>query len=63
MAILAGVEKAKFRRPVVPGDQLQIEVRFGRFKRSMGKASGIIRVNQEVVSEAELIFALLEVSP
>ncbi|MBN2145532.1 MAG: UDP-3-O-[3-hydroxymyristoyl] N-acetylglucosamine deacetylase, partial [Candidatus Aureabacteria bacterium] len=59
-AVLAGIENAKFRRPVIPGDQLMIEITYGKFKNKIGKASGIITVNKEIVSEAVLTFALLE---
>jgi len=62
MAILAGVENARFRKPVKPGDQLLIEVTYGKFKKSVGRASALIKVDDKIVSEAELIFALLEVA-
>jgi UDP-3-O-[3-hydroxymyristoyl] N-acetylglucosamine deacetylase / 3-hydroxyacyl-[acyl-carrier-protein] dehydratase len=61
-AVLAGIENAKFRKPVIPGDQLHIEIKYGKFKSKIGKASGLIKVDNEIVSEAELTFALLEVN-
>jgi len=59
LATLAGVNKARFRRPVVPGDQLVIEIKLGAFKRGIGKATAIIKVDNKLVSEADLIFALM----
>ncbi len=61
MAILAGVEKARFRKTIVPGDQLIIDMKFGKFRKSIGTVHGCIRVKNEVVSEAELIVAIIEV--
>lgn len=61
MAILAGVEKARFRKTIVPGDQLIIDMKFGKFRKSIGTVHGCIRVKNEIVSEAELIVAIIEV--
>lgn len=60
IATLAGVTKARFRRPVIPGDQLVITVERVAFKRGIGKASATIKVDNKLVSEADLIFALME---
>jgi beta-hydroxyacyl-ACP dehydratase FabZ len=51
---LTGIEKAKFRRPVVPGDQLRIEVEVLRRKDPFWKMSGKILVATSLVSEAEM---------
>ncbi len=59
-AVLLGIEKAKFRKPVGPGDQLKIEITFNKFRSKVGKASGVAKVNEIVVSEAEFIFGLME---
>ncbi|MEK0446550.1 MAG: hypothetical protein RLZZ399_1871 [Verrucomicrobiota bacterium] len=50
----------KFRKPVVPGDTLFIEVELTQQKRNVAKARGRCLVNQEVVSEAELMFGLVD---
>jgi UDP-N-acetylglucosamine acyltransferase len=55
---LRGVTAAKFRKNVVPGDQLRIEVRLGRVRRRLAAARGIARVEQEIVAEAELLMAI-----
>jgi 3-hydroxyacyl-[acyl-carrier-protein] dehydratase len=57
--VLAGVDRARFRRPVVPGDQLVIEVELGRAKAGLVKATGRATVNGALVAEAELLFASL----
>ena len=50
----------KFRKPVVPGDTLFIEVELVQQKRNIAKAKGRCLVNQEVVSEAELMFGMID---
>jgi len=52
-------DKVKFRKPVVPGDVLIIQVELLKHKGRIGKATGKCLVNKEVVSEAELMFALM----
>ena len=51
---LTGIEKAKFRRPVVPGDQLRVEVEVIRRKGSFWKMSGRILVDESLGCEAEM---------
>lgn len=51
---LTGIEKAKFRRPVVPGDQLRVEVEVIRRKDPFWKMSGKIEVESSLVCEAEM---------
>lgn len=51
---LTGIEKAKFRRPVVPGDQLQVEVNVVRRKDPFWKMAGKILVETSLVCEAEM---------
>lgn len=55
---LVGVDNARFRRPVAPGDQLLIEVQIISMRSYIGKASGKIQVNGNIVAEAELTFAV-----
>jgi UDP-3-O-[3-hydroxymyristoyl] N-acetylglucosamine deacetylase/3-hydroxyacyl-[acyl-carrier-protein] dehydratase len=50
----------KFRKPVVPGDTLFIEVEMTQSKRAIAKARGRCIVNNEVVSEAEMLFGLVD---
>lgn len=51
----AGIDNARFRKPVVPGDQLQIEVTVMGSKRSMWKFSCAARVDGGVVAEAQIL--------
>ncbi len=57
-----GIDGARFKRPVRPGDQLLIEVEQLRLSRGMGKFKGVARVDGAVVSEAELLCTLRPVS-
>lgn len=50
----------KFRKPVVPGDTLFIEVEMTSRKRALAKAKGRCIVNGEVVSEAEMLFGIMD---
>jgi beta-hydroxyacyl-ACP dehydratase FabZ len=51
---LTGIEKAKFRRPVVPGDQLRVEVEVVRRKDPFWKMAGRITVDSALVCEGEM---------
>ena len=51
---LTGIEKAKFRRPVVPGDQLRVEVEVLRRKDPFWKMAGLITVDSTLVCESEM---------
>jgi len=51
----AGIDGARFKRPVVPGDQLELQVQVLAHKRGIWKFSCIARVAGAVVSEAEIL--------
>ncbi len=53
-----GIDGARFKRPVLPGDQLVIEVEQTRFSRGMAKFTAVARVDGAVASEAQLLCAL-----
>jgi len=53
-----GIDGARFKKPVVPGDQLVIEVVQGRVGRGMAKFTATARVGDAVAAEAELLCAL-----
>ena len=55
-----GIDGARFKRPVTPGDQLTLEVLAGRSGRGMAKFSAVARVGGAVAAEAELLCALRE---
>jgi 3-hydroxyacyl-[acyl-carrier-protein] dehydratase len=51
-----GVDKAKFRRLVMPGDQIRIEVKLLRLRMGMAKMAGRALVDGELACEAEMMF-------
>ena len=53
-----GIDNARFKKPVGPGDQLMIDVTLSASKRGIWKFSGIARVDGQVASEADLICAV-----
>jgi 3-hydroxyacyl-[acyl-carrier-protein] dehydratase len=54
----AGIDGARFKRPVGPGDQLRLEVSMDRVKRGIGKFTGRALVDGEVVCETGMMCAL-----
>ena len=60
LVLLAAVDGAKFRRPVVPGDQLRIEMKVLRRKATIAKMNGVATVNGVVVAEAEMMCKLAD---
>nr|WP_268801931.1 3-hydroxyacyl-ACP dehydratase FabZ [Ornithinibacillus halophilus] len=58
LGFLAGVDKARFKKQVKPGDQLKLEVEIIRVKGPIGKGKGVATVNGEVACEAEIMFAI-----
>ncbi|MDR2508207.1 MAG: 3-hydroxyacyl-ACP dehydratase FabZ [Candidatus Accumulibacter sp.] len=53
----AGIDNARFKKPVMPGDQLHLHVEILRQIRSMWKYKAVARVDGEVAAEAELMCA------
>lgn len=60
LAYLTAIRKARFHKPVRPGDTLMIEVRLTRHRGSMGTIKGIITVDDEIVCSANLSFYLTD---
>ncbi len=56
---LRGVDQAKFRRQVVPGDRLRLEVTLGRRHGALHRVHCMAEVNGGVVAEADLLLAVL----
>jgi 3-hydroxyacyl-[acyl-carrier-protein] dehydratase len=56
--LFAGIDGARFKRPVGPGDQLSLEVTMDRIKRGVGKFTCRALVDGELACEAELMCAL-----
>jgi 3-hydroxyacyl-[acyl-carrier-protein] dehydratase len=60
--MFAGIDKARFRRPVVPGDQLVMTAELLSVKRRrFGKMQGRAEVAGQLVAEGELMFSIVEV--
>ncbi len=62
LVFLVSVERAKFRRPVVPGDQLRMEITILKNKVSVAKISARALVDGRLVAEAELMCSLQDKS-
>jgi 3-hydroxyacyl-[acyl-carrier-protein] dehydratase len=60
LALFAGIDGVRFRRQVLPGDVLTIEVQIERLKGRVGRGRGRAEVSGERVCEAELMFAFAE---
>ena len=55
-AYFGGINKAKFKRKVVPGDKLRLETKIIRHKGPMGVGEAVASVDGKVVAQAELTF-------
>jgi 3-hydroxyacyl-[acyl-carrier-protein] dehydratase len=58
LAFFAGIDGMRFRRQVVPGDQLRLEVEITRIRGSIGKGTGRALVEGQVAAEGTIIFGL-----
>ncbi len=58
--LFAGIDEARFKKPVVPGDQLILEVKFLKERRNMWKFYAEAKVDGQVVCSAELMCARRE---
>ena len=54
--LFAGIDKARFKKPVYPGDQLIIKVEILKMVRGIGKAKAEAYVDDNLVASAELLF-------
>ncbi|PAB58277.1 3-hydroxyacyl-ACP dehydratase FabZ [Anaeromicrobium sediminis] len=60
LAMFTGIEGAKFRRQVVPGDTLRLEVEMVSMRRGMGKGEAVAYVGDEVACKATIKFAVVD---
>ncbi len=60
LIFFTGIDKCRFRRPVVPGDQVIFDVEVLSIKRSFGKLHGKATVDGELVCEATMLSAMTE---
>jgi 3-hydroxyacyl-[acyl-carrier-protein] dehydratase len=61
-AFLTGIDKAKFRRPVVPGDRLDMEVTMLRSRSNMGWVTAEAKVDGKLACAAQLMFSVQNVT-
>jgi 3-hydroxyacyl-[acyl-carrier-protein] dehydratase len=60
LVLFAGIDKARFKRIVKPGDELMIEVEIDSFRRNIGKGKGKATVEGDLACAAEIMFAIGE---
>ncbi len=60
LPLFGGLDGARFRRQVLPGDELLLEVELGRMSARAGKGSGRATVNGEVACQCDLLFVLVD---
>jgi len=60
LPLFGGVDGARFRRQVGPGDTLDLEVELGRMSARAGKGHGRATIGGEVACEADLLFVLVD---
>jgi UDP-3-O-[3-hydroxymyristoyl] N-acetylglucosamine deacetylase/3-hydroxyacyl-[acyl-carrier-protein] dehydratase len=63
VAVLLSLDKVKFRRPVIPGDQLILEARALRLKSRTGHVACTARVGDAQVAEADIKFMMVDADP
>jgi UDP-3-O-[3-hydroxymyristoyl] N-acetylglucosamine deacetylase / 3-hydroxyacyl-[acyl-carrier-protein] dehydratase len=60
VAYFMSANNVKWRKPVRPGDQLIIEIEMGKSRGKIAKAKGVCKVGGDVVSEAEVMFSIVD---
>ena len=60
LPLFGGIDSARFRRQVAPGDTLELTVELGRMSARAGKGHGVASVGGEVACEADLLFVLVD---
>ncbi|MEO7144496.1 MAG: 3-hydroxyacyl-ACP dehydratase FabZ [Bryobacteraceae bacterium] len=60
LVLLASIEEAKFRKPVIPGNQLRIEMLLDKKKATVAKMHGTAKVDGAVVAEAIMLCKLAD---
>lgn len=60
LVFFTGIERARFRRPVIPGDQLRVEMELLNRRNNFGKLRGLATVDGKLAAEAVVTFAIVE---
>lgn len=58
----AGIDNARFKRPVLPGDTLTFDMKLEREMRGIWKYSGVARVGDEIAAQADLMCAIKQIA-
>ncbi len=61
LPLFGGIDKARFRRQVVPGETLELEVTLGQMSASAGKGSGVATVDGQKACQVDLLFVFASV--
>ncbi len=60
LAYFAAIDNAKFRKPVLPGDTLKLEIEVIKHRTKIIQAHGVARVGEDIVAEADLLFSIID---
>ena len=60
LPLFGGIDKARFRRQVIPGDSLDLEVTLGRLSSRAGTGHGRATVDGDLACEADLLFVIVD---
>jgi 3-hydroxyacyl-[acyl-carrier-protein] dehydratase len=60
LPLFGGIDRARFRRQIVPGDTLDLEIHLGRLSARAGTGSGTASVGSAVACEASLLFVIAD---
>ncbi len=59
LPLFGGIDKARFRQQVLPGDTLDLEVNLGKMGSKGGTGTGIARVNGKIACQTQMLFILV----
>jgi 3-hydroxyacyl-[acyl-carrier-protein] dehydratase len=60
LPLFGGIDRARFRRQVLPGDTLELHIELGRLSARAGTGTGSARVGDQVACEAALLFVIAD---
>ena len=63
LLLFGGIDECRFRRPVVPGDVLRLEVEVLALRQRVAKIKGVASVDGEIAAEAVLLSTMTDRSP
>ena len=60
IGLFAGIDNVRFKKPVIPGDKLELYVELLKLKGPIGKFKGEAKVDNRLAAEAEILFAIAD---